>query len=67
MENETNMQSITVGHDVTMERNSGSTMIMMTQRMTTYFQLIEIDKNQCGNVNGWSACLAVWQPPPSRY
>ena len=54
---------------VTMERNSGSTTMMMTGRMTAYFQLVEIDGNQCVNINGWSACLAepVLAAPPSKH
>jgi len=40
-----------------MERNSGSTTTTITGRMTICFQLVEIDGNQCGNVNGWRIWL----------
>jgi hypothetical protein len=39
--------------NATTERNSGGTTTTMTRRMTVYFQLVEIDGNRCGNVNGW--------------
>ena len=52
--------------NATTERNSGGTTTTMTGRMTVYFQLVEIDGNRRGNVNGWSACLAVWQSPPIK-
>ena len=41
-------------------------LVKAPELLTVYFQLVEIDGNRHGNVNGWSACLAVWQSPPIK-
>ena len=43
--------------NTTTERNSGGTTTTITGRMTVCFQLVEIDGNRRGNVNGWRVWL----------